>query len=117
MRITRDMMRSRFPWIAIAALLLAGCGRETPATQAALNEGASLYETHCAVCHGATGDGSGQVPSQVDFTSRHWQQYRSDADIRGAIRGGVEGTAMPAFSALSDEQVDALVAHLRELRR
>lgn len=109
-------MRSRFLLVAIGALLLSGCARETPATKAALSEGASLFKANCAVCHGATGDGSGQVPSQVDFTSRSWQGYRSDADIRGAIRGGVDGTAMPAFPALSDEQVDALVAHLRTLR-
>ena len=109
-------MRFRLPWVVIAVLMAGGCARETPATQAALSEGASLYKTHCAVCHGATGDGSGQVPSQVDFTSRHWQQYRSEADIRSAIRGGVAGTAMPSFPALSDEQVDALVAHLRKFR-
>ena len=110
-------MRPRFVWIAIAALLLSGCARETPVTKAAVSEGDSLFKTHCAVCHGASGDGSGQVPSHVDFTSRHWQQYRSDADIRSAIREGVEGAAMPAFPSLSDEQLDALVAHLRKLKR
>jgi mono/diheme cytochrome c family protein len=109
-------MKSRLPWVVMTVLMAGGCARETPATQAALSEGASLYETHCAVCHGATGDGFGQVPSHVDFTSRHWQQYRSEADIRSAIRSGVAGTTMPAFPTLSDEQLDALVAHLRKFR-
>jgi cytochrome c oxidase cbb3-type subunit III len=117
MRITREMMRSRFAWIAMTALLAGGCTRETPARQAARSEGETLYRTHCVVCHGTTGDGSGQVPSHVDFTSRHWQEYRSDADIRSAIRKGVEGTAMPAFPSLSDQEVDAIVVHLRKLRR
>ncbi|MFN2441995.1 MAG: cytochrome c [Thermoanaerobaculia bacterium] len=108
-------MKPRHLLIVLAALM-AGCAGE-PAKEAARNEGASLFAAHCAVCHGTTGDGSGQVPSRVDFTSRSWQQYRSDDDIRSAIRSGVKGTAMPAFPALNEQQVDALVAHLRTLRR
>ncbi|MBM3786691.1 MAG: PQQ-dependent dehydrogenase, methanol/ethanol family [Acidobacteria bacterium] len=88
--------------IAAAALLLA----PTLAAQA----GQLLYTTHCASCHGATGEGG----SGPDLTSVSWQRSITDEQLRAVITRGVPGTAMPAFAA---DRLDAaaVVAHLRTL--
>lgn len=88
--------------IAAAALLLA------PALAA--QTGQLLYTTHCASCHGATGEGG----SGPDLTSVSWQRSMTDEQLRAVITRGAPGTAMPAFAA---DRLDAaaVVAHLRTL--
>lgn len=105
-------------WILLMtlALVLSGCRGERPAeAPAPAIDGAALFVTNCAACHGDAGDGRGRVPAQVDFTSGGWQRSRSDEEIREIIRNGIPGAAMPPFRNFSEEQVEALVRHLREL--
>jgi mono/diheme cytochrome c family protein len=68
----------------------------------------------CSGCHGE--DGKGKMKGTPDFTSRAWQDKRSNDDIIGSIiEGRGEGaTKMPAFrSKLSDEQIKALLRYVR----
>lgn len=114
----------------VAALLL---GRSTPAgaaTNAIANDdpnghlvGYSLYVSQCARCHGVTGHGDGAgatsptfkvpprnlVKGQFRFVSTD-NGVASPDDLRHTIRHGLPAGGMPAFDALSDEQVDSLVA-------
>ncbi len=62
----------------------------------------------CARCHNA--DGSGAVSLGIpSFIDPQWQGAHSDAELTQAIRNGRNGR-MPAFgSALSPDQIDALV--------
>jgi high-affinity iron transporter len=69
----------------------------------------ATYAENCAVCHGVTGDGKGPQaahlqPTPTDFTERERQSARSIYALYNTITLGVEGTAMPAFTALSAEQ-------------
>lgn len=91
-----------------ASLLLGPIGRaQGPPPGSA----AALYGTLCANCHGPTLQG-GQGPSLVDD---EWTHGKSDEDVARVIRDGVAGTPMVAFrGALSEEQIRALVIHLRE---
>lgn len=74
---------------------------------------AALYGTLCANCHGPTLQG-GQGPSLVDD---EWTHGREDADVARVIRDGVAGTPMVAFrGALTEEQIRALVIHVREFQ-
>lgn len=88
--------------------------------------GAILYDRFCVACHGSYGDGKGPAapwlwPRPRDFTRGEykWRSTPSGApptseDLARAIRHGVPGTSMHPFGAtLTDEHVDALVAHLR----
>lgn len=90
--------------------------------------GRGLFAAHCAACHGALGDGQGTaavlpdllgrpVPPR-DLTREGFRGGGSDADLFRRIRRGIPGTAMSAFGsgALSDDEVWALVDHLRALR-
>jgi mono/diheme cytochrome c family protein len=73
---------------------------------------ATLYQRHCAVCHGAEGKGDGPaagllMPRPRDFTSGLYK-FRStpsgtpptDADVVATVSNGLPGTSMPAFHDL-----------------
>jgi mono/diheme cytochrome c family protein len=87
-----------------------------PATAYAQSEAARLFEQHCVKCHGA--DGAGKParpiePSIPDFTAAAWHTKRSDKKLQESILDG-KGETMPSYrKKLSDEQVRALVAHVR----
>ncbi len=80
-----------------------------------------LFREHCVICHGLSGHGAGpasqvQNPYPRDF--RHgifkWKSTpRADKptrdDLRRLLISGVPGTAMPSFSLLQPEDIDALV--------
>ena len=71
--------------------------------------GEQLYSTHCSACHGPNGDGGVGVPlSLPDF------QYGVTNDyLEKTIRLGRPGRIMPAFTKLKDDEVKAIIKHLR----
>ena len=78
--------------------------------------GQALFSQHCAVCHGAAGEGG----SGPDLTNPLWQRSLTDDQLDRAIRDGrpASGGAlvMPAFQDRIDAAGRAaLVAHLRRL--
>jgi len=71
--------------------------------------GEELYSEHCSACHGDTGEGGVGVPlSLPSFLDSVDDQF-----LRMTIRHGRPGRVMPAFSRLSDAQVDAIVRFIR----
>ena len=90
--------------------------------------GQALYVSQCARCHGVSGRGDGAGAGSPTFGARPRDlttgQYRfistingvaSDEDLRRTIRRGLPLSGMPAFSQLSDAQVNSLVAVLNDL--
>lgn len=68
--------------------------------------GSLLWNDKCAGCHAG-----GRAPNLFD---EKWLGSTDDARIMAAIRGGRQGTEMPAFgSELSELQIFQLVAHIR----
>jgi mono/diheme cytochrome c family protein len=83
--------------------------------------GGPLYRRNCQRCHGADGKGDREQISSddcPDFSSRAWQEQRSDARLLASILKGTEG-GMPAFRRLSEAQARAVVTYIRRfaLRR
>ena len=80
---------------------------------AAEPKGALLYGQHCAVCHGENGTGGVGVPLALPgFLSGV-----DDAYFRETMRLGRPGRVMPAFTRLSDTEVNAIIAHIRSWQK
>jgi alcohol dehydrogenase (cytochrome c) len=97
--------------LSILPLLLFVFALAAPA-QSRPERGQVLFTNHCAVCHGAVGDG-GSAP---DLTNPRWHASVTDTDLERTIRDGARGGAMPAFAdRLDDESRRLIVEHLRSL--
>ncbi|HEX7030580.1 MAG TPA: FTR1 family protein [Gammaproteobacteria bacterium] len=92
-----------------------------PRTLPRLAAAESLYATMCASCHGKRGQGDGPAvtaamePAPTDFTDPARARARSLYGLYNTITLGVEGTAMPAFDQLSNEQRWALAFYVGSL--
>ena len=117
--------------IMVAALVLRSSNNE-PASVASSNnltEGRTLYDAHCAACHGFAlegqadwkennPDGSFRAPPH-DETGHTW--HHSDAYLVESIKlGGVRlpanigVSAMPAYAdILTDAQIDAILGYIK----
>ena len=81
-------------------------------------DGAALFNRQCAQCHGRDGRAKtrrGRQTHTRDISNGEWQNDISDERIFNSITRG-KGK-MPAFKKFSDGQIDALVAHVRRLRK
>ena len=101
--------------LATVALSTAAVACGQGASESAGGRGAGAYGANCAVCHGGDAEGASRGPSLVDPV----YEGLSDADIRSAIRNGVEQQhfdfgPMPANAVQEDAQVDELIAFIRE---
>lgn len=75
----------------------------------ALDTGADAYAKHCAACHGENGQGGVGVPLALpDFITRV-----DDGYLAATIRYGRPGRVMPPFSKLNDQEILAIVQHMR----
>ena len=100
--------------LAVAASVLIFTPRPTRAAE----DGAALFKSKCAVCHGANGEGKPALKAP-SLTSDEAKKL-SDADLTDMIaNGGKEKKAAHAFSkkGVSDDQVKALVAFIREIQK
>lgn len=73
-----------------------------------LAHGAKLYQTHCAACHGASGNADGTLSESLDppaiaFTDKERADQRSPLSYYQTVTQGVEGTRMAAFQEQLDE--------------
>lgn len=118
-------------------------GTDQPAivsTEERVRQGKELYEAMCMTCHGRNGDAfpvtrealitqGGDVIFARDFTGKtHMQgkvvfkytwggfggEFATDEELKYIIRHGLYGTPMPGFESLSDEELDALVAYIKQ---
>jgi putative heme-binding domain-containing protein len=79
-------------------------------TAADIEDGARLYQSTCAGCHGPAGD---EIPG-VELARGQFRRGTSDTDLIAIIRTGIPGTAMPPHS-VSDEQAAQVVGYLRNM--
>ncbi|HZF30495.1 MAG TPA: cytochrome c [Gammaproteobacteria bacterium] len=112
------MMRSA-TWLAGCALLCCAAS----GADAAPVDGAQIFRSACAACHGA--DGRGRTAAELgfdnalpDFTDCDFSSREQNGDWSAIVnRGGpvrAFSRRMPAFGeALTSEQIEAVVDHLR----
>lgn len=124
--------------LAMTLALTAGCGSKTestgetatnatpggttesttPAAPAAM-DGATVFKTRCAICHGPDGHGDGPSskalnPKPRNFHDKAYMSTRSDDSLLFVIHNG-KG-AMPKWGGvLKEEEITAVLAHVRSL--
>lgn len=90
-----------------------------------IEAGRILYQLEvqptCTMCHGS-GDGrgmaaSGLIPPPRNFTCGETMRSIPDGQLFGIITNGSEGTGMPAFFDLSDDQIWKLILYIRTLAK
>jgi len=70
--------------------------------------GAQLFQQNCMACHGATGNGDGPAAKAlatppIAFTDQDRARERSVFSLYQIVTQGVDGTPMPSFASLSDD--------------
>ncbi len=98
---------------AVALIVLAAAvaaAQEHSYTQADVENGARLYQSSCAGCHGPNGE---MVPG-VELQRGQFRRATTDTEIIAVIRSGIPGTTMPP-SSFSETQAGAIVAYLRSV--
>ncbi len=95
-----------------------------------LEHGSRVYRRHCMHCHGVTGDGRGPTGPWVNPTPRDYRQglfkfMSTDVrvnnrkprreDLRRTLEHGIEGTSMPSFGLLQEDEREALVSYIIHL--
>jgi mono/diheme cytochrome c family protein len=82
------------------------------------------WDNNCAQCHGAGGKGDtkmGKMLNAMDLTDPKKQASFTDAKAAAAIKDGVKQngkTTMKAFGGkLTDDEIKALVAYVRTLKK
>jgi cytochrome c553 len=77
-----------------------------------VTNGATVYATYCAACHGDQGQGT--ALAEEPLNSAEYLDSRSDDDLRQAIADGVPDTTMPSYSdKLSTVDIADILAFFR----
>ena len=97
-----------------SASIVAACGADGPTTT--LERGEAVYGANCAQCHGGDLAGTERGPSLLEPI--YGPDQLSDAEVADAIRNGVdedlwEFGPMPGNGAISDAQIEAILAFVR----
>ncbi|MGB8481199.1 MAG: c-type cytochrome [Acidobacteriaceae bacterium] len=87
-------------------------GQDAPKSGPDQDQGAQLYASNCAYCHGADGRG-GRGPSIATLPK---VIAMSNQDLMGIVHKGEADQGMPGFPDLGDEGTKAIVQYLRTLQ-
>src|SRR2546425_11645842 len=73
-------------------------------TEADIQQGAALFQTHCSYCHGVRGEGG----RGADLTAGEYRMGGSDRELFKIIRNGLPRSGMPA-GRVSGDGISSLV--------
>ena len=79
-------------------------------SDADVQAGAALFQTHCTYCHGANGEGG----RGADLTTGIYKQGGTDAELYRSIRFGIAGTEMGPLR-MTDDEVWKVVGYVKRL--
>src|SRR3984893_14523215 len=77
----------------------------------AVDEGRGLYGAYCAVCHGGSGEGTGNIPALAHGPA----QMATDGEVFWFITKGSSDGAMPSWASLPEQQRWQIVTYLKTL--
>lgn len=107
--------------IATIAIVAASCAgsndNAAPVVPADSSDGAALYESNCASCHGADLRGTDKGPSHLSIVyepNHHGDDAFRSAIVNGARQHHWNFGDMAAVPGLDDAEIDALIAYIRD---
>jgi cytochrome c553 len=103
-------------WLMTLILVAAAPALAAPGAATA---GKAIYAKHCAMCHGATGEGNAAIAKMMKVNmaalGSKEVQAKKDAELSKDI---TEGTGkMKPMKGLSEKEVTDLIAYLRSLAK
>lgn len=115
MRVTRTSVAFAFASALLTGLvaLVSAQQAQDHAGQYAMPDivfGAQLYAAQCVTCHGANGDGVGNV----NLRSGPLRRVTTDRELQQLLATGIPGTGMPPFNFTAAEQ-QGIVAYVRNM--
>jgi cytochrome c553 len=103
--------------LAFLVFVLAAAG--APAADVAAN-----WTTHCAACHGKDGKGqtkAGRMAGVKDQTDPAYQATLNDEkslkSLKEGMKDGAKEKMKPFADKLSDDELKALIAHVRSFKK
>lgn len=106
--------------ILTIAITAASCGgsdaSSSPEAAGKVGDGAALYQSNCASCHGADLRGTDKGPSHLSIV--YEPNHHGDEAFRSAIMNGARQHHwgfgdMAAIPGLDDAQIDAIISYVR----
>ena len=94
-----------------------------------IENGQKLYADNCSICHGDDGEGDGAgakisspfprnfIKGHIKFRSTPFGKIPTDEDLFKAITNGSNGTTMPSWKHLSENDRHSLVLYLKSLSK
>ena len=79
-------------------------------SEADIQQGGALFQTHCSYCHGSNGEGG----RGADLTAGIYRRGGRDLELFASIRLGIPGTEMGPVRA-TDDEVWKLVAFVKRI--
>lgn len=101
------------------------CLSDAVAQEKGLTDGKDVYEMHCIGCHGAKGDGNGEVAADFvvkprnfttgmfKFTTTSRNSLPTDEDLRNILTYGLPTSAMPNFKLMHATDMDAVIGYIK----
>ena len=79
-------------------------------SEADIQQGAALFQTHCSYCHGSFGEGG----RGADLTAGIYRRGGSDSELYTSVRYGIPGSEMGPVR-ITDDEVWKVVAYVKRL--
>lgn len=99
----------------VGMALLAACDKGGSAAGAS-TDGAQIYQSLCATCHGSDGKPPAAMTARLavrDLSSSEFRTRASIGLVEEQVRSGSKNRLMPAFAgALSEDQIKAVAAYV-----
>ena len=98
-------------WILLATLAACDQGRVSASA-----DGAQVFQSVCAQCHGPTGKPTEAMVARLnvrDLTNPEFRTKLTPALVEAQVKNGSKNKLMPSFAgALSDDQIKAVAAYV-----
>jgi mono/diheme cytochrome c family protein len=102
--------------IVVAAGSLTGCEQGAGSAAGASTDGAKIYHSLCAMCHGPNGTPDASMKARLDVRDLAAAEFRArvtPALVEGQVRSGSKNKLMPSFAgALNEDQIKAVAAYV-----